>query len=40
MEEEDIDWWCKFYVSLGEIKKSGNYLQKGYEKLQVIQLNN
>jgi hypothetical protein len=33
--EEDIDWWCKFYASLGEFKKCGSYIQKGYEKLKV-----
>ena len=34
--EEDIDWWCKFYSSLGENKKSGSYAAKGYEKITVI----
>lgn len=33
--EEDIDWWCKFFASLGEIKKCGSYLAKGYEKITV-----
>ena len=33
--EEDIDWWCKFYSSLGENKKSGSYAAKGYEKITV-----
>jgi len=33
--EEDIDWWCKFYASLGDAKKCGTYLAKGYDKLVV-----
>ena len=33
--EDDIDWWCKFYASLGDRKKCGTYLSKGYEKLTV-----
>jgi hypothetical protein len=33
--EEDIDWWCKFFASLGETKKCGSYLSKGYEKITV-----
>jgi myoferlin len=38
--EEDIDWWCKFYASLGEIKKCGSYLKKKYEKITVnVKLN-
>ena len=37
MKEEDIDWWCKLYASLGEDRKCGSYLKKGYEKITVIQ---
>lgn len=33
--EEDIDWWSKFYASLGQTNKCGSYLEKKYEKLKV-----
>ncbi|CAF0722705.1 unnamed protein product [Brachionus calyciflorus] len=33
--EEDIDWWCKYYASLGEIRKAGSYLDKGYEIIKI-----
>lgn len=33
--EEDIDWWCKYYASLGQRKLCGSYLIKGYEKMTV-----
>lgn len=36
--EEDIDWWCKFFASLGEVKKCGSYLTKGYEKITVTNI--
>jgi hypothetical protein len=34
-DEEDIDWWSKFYASTGDMRKCGNYLNKGYEKITV-----
>ncbi|XP_076016465.1 myoferlin isoform X1 [Genypterus blacodes] len=34
-EEEAVDWWSKFYASLGEQEKCGPYLKKGYDTLQV-----
>uniref|UniRef100_A0A3Q1AL54 Myoferlin like n=1 Tax=Amphiprion ocellaris TaxID=80972 RepID=A0A3Q1AL54_AMPOC len=33
--EEAVDWWSKFYASVGEQKKCGPYLKKGYDTLQV-----
>ncbi|XP_071371948.1 myoferlin isoform X1 [Centroberyx affinis] len=34
-EEEAVDWWSKFFASLGEQEKCGPYLKKGYDTLQV-----
>lgn len=34
-EEETVDWWSKFYASVGEQEKCGPYLKKGYDTLQV-----
>uniref|UniRef100_UPI0037E7FE4C myoferlin isoform X2 n=1 Tax=Semicossyphus pulcher TaxID=241346 RepID=UPI0037E7FE4C len=34
--EEAVDWWSKFYASIGEQEKCGPYLKKGYDKLQVF----
>ncbi|XP_068404315.1 myoferlin isoform X1 [Eschrichtius robustus] len=34
-EEESIDWWSKYYASTGEHEKCGQYIQKGYPKLQI-----
>lgn len=34
-EDEVVDWWSKFYASVGEHEKCGPYLKKGYDKLQV-----
>eukprot|EP00069_Balaena_mysticetus_P013735 bmy_08240T0 len=35
-EEENIDWWSKYYASTGEHEKCGQYIQKGYPKLQIL----
>ncbi|XP_077114709.1 myoferlin isoform X5 [Ranitomeya variabilis] len=34
-EEEIVDWWSKYYTSIGEHEKCGQYLQKGYDSLKV-----
>ncbi|KAJ8418235.1 hypothetical protein AAFF_G00139440 [Aldrovandia affinis] len=34
-EKEAVDWWSKFYSSIGEHEKCGPYLQKGYDTLKV-----
>ncbi|KAM9326418.1 myoferlin [Gastrophryne carolinensis] len=34
-EEEVVDWWSKYYSSIGEHEKCGQYLQKGYDTLKV-----
>ncbi|XP_024152438.1 myoferlin isoform X2 [Oryzias melastigma] len=34
-EKEDVDWWSKFYASLGEQQKCGPYLKKGYDTFKV-----
>ncbi|KAK3573905.1 hypothetical protein QTP86_033047 [Hemibagrus guttatus] len=34
--DEAVDWWSKFYASLGEHEKCGPYLQKGYSTLTVF----
>lgn len=33
--EEDIDWWSKFYASLGDYDKCGDYIERGYDKIVV-----
>uniref|UniRef100_A0A8C5QFH1 Dysferlin n=1 Tax=Leptobrachium leishanense TaxID=445787 RepID=A0A8C5QFH1_9ANUR len=35
-EEEFIDWWSKFYASVGLKDKCGTYIEKGYDTLQVF----
>ncbi|XP_042289274.1 myoferlin isoform X1 [Thunnus maccoyii] len=35
-EEETVDWWSKFYASVGQQEKCGPYLKKGYDTLQVF----
>ncbi|XP_055083337.1 LOW QUALITY PROTEIN: myoferlin [Periophthalmus magnuspinnatus] len=34
-EEETVDWWSKFFASVGQQEKCGPYLKKGYDSLQV-----
>ncbi|KAM4704437.1 myoferlin isoform 1-T1 [Rhinophrynus dorsalis] len=34
-EEEIVDWWSKYYSSIGEHEKCGQYAQKGYDTLKV-----
>jgi len=32
--DEGIDWWSKYYASIGEENKSKHYLELGYDKIQ------
>lgn len=34
-EKETVDWWSKFYASVGDQEKCGPYLTKGYDTLKV-----
>ncbi|XP_069756648.1 myoferlin-like [Narcine bancroftii] len=34
-EDDSIDWWSKFYASIGEHDRCGKYLQKGYDTIKV-----
>ncbi|KAK0154254.1 Myoferlin [Merluccius polli] len=34
-EKETVDWWSKFYASLGDQERCGEYLKKGYDTLTV-----
>ncbi|KAM7371001.1 hypothetical protein PAMP_010507 [Pampus punctatissimus] len=36
-EKETVDWWSKFYASIGEQEKCGPYLKKGYDTLKVYE---
>lgn len=33
MVEEDIDWWSKYYASLSDYDKCGDYIERGYDKI-------
>ncbi|XP_078285160.1 myoferlin-like [Rhinoraja longicauda] len=35
LEDDAIDWWCKFYASSGEHNEYLDYLQQGYDILKV-----
>lgn len=34
-EKETVDWWSKFYASIGDQERCGPYLKKGYDTLTV-----
>ncbi|KAJ8025764.1 Dysferlin [Holothuria leucospilota] len=36
-ENEEIDWWSKYYASTGEPEKAGDYLERGYHKMDVYE---
>lgn len=33
--EVEVDWWSKYYASKGEKDKAANYVEEGYDTLQV-----
>ena len=33
IDNEDIDWWSKYYASIGDTEKCAKYLEKGMDKL-------
>ncbi|KAM4715581.1 myoferlin-like [Anableps anableps] len=35
-EKETVDWWSKFYASVGDQEKCGPYIRKGYDTLKVF----
>ncbi|XP_061765119.1 myoferlin isoform X3 [Nerophis ophidion] len=34
-EKQTVDWWSKFYISVGDQERGGPYLKKGYDTLKV-----
>ncbi|XP_071827020.1 myoferlin-like isoform X6 [Apostichopus japonicus] len=37
VENEEIDWWSKYYASTDEPEKAGDYLERGYQKLNLYE---
>ncbi|XP_072122859.1 myoferlin-like isoform X4 [Mobula birostris] len=35
LEDDSIDWWCKFYASSGEHNEYSDYLLQGYDTIKV-----
>ena len=35
---EDIDWWCKYYTSIGENDKAMKYVELGFDSVRVSNL--
>ena len=33
--EADIDWWSKYYASMEDYDKCGDYIEKAYDKFVV-----
>ena len=36
--EESLDWWSKFFASIGDEEKCGEFLNLGYKKMTVLSL--
>ena len=34
-EKETVDWWSKFYASIGDEERCEPYIKKGYDTLTV-----
>nr|XP_056716058.1 fer-1-like protein 5 [Euleptes europaea] len=34
-EEEQVDWWSKYYATVGDLSKSGTYLDKGFDTMKM-----
>ena len=39
VDYEDIDWWSKYYASIGDTEKCAKYLEKGMDKITVSRRN-
>ncbi|XP_072559922.1 myoferlin isoform X3 [Paramormyrops kingsleyae] len=37
IEKDSIDWWSKFYASVGDHEKCAPYLKKGYDSLKIYE---
>ena len=35
--EDDIDWWSKYYASIGRLDACGNFLQCGYSQMRIFE---